>query len=558
MSSDTFRQDPVHPPLQVGIIGAGVAGLYAAMLLRDQGHEVHLFEATNRVGGRVYTHRFTSGSNQYYEAGAMRIPCSSSQKPFFDLVEKLNSRPTTNPIALIPYILESEANRFHINGVLGVYKEIGSSGAGGLRQKDVNWGFDPGFDPRTVKELLDEAIKPLIQITCNGQPGPPCWTEEGFWKLVEKYDNLSFRQYLLKDCQWSDSIIDFVETVTSQSNRFSLSVVEYVMKHFDFGATLEWVTIKDGMDRLPLGMEEYIGRERITFHATVTGIEECENGSLLVKAFGETCTVERRFHKVIIAIPPAALRLIPAPQRPAWPLDKEIAIRSMHFEAIWKMGMRFKERFWETMVPEGGLPEKGGQSVTDLPIRLVVLPSYGIGEKGPGVLLLYALLTDAQAWLPPSAVARRALAIQCLDQVYPHVQGVEKLLIETADVTWASSSAIGDASFLPGQWATRFLPGCRPEKHIHFAGEHLSYNHTWIVGAIQSASRVVREILSSKLQPSSEDDFSWYKYLPTSPYDPKTGGMPREKLPDVPHDLGGQPDSRHFGPKVAYIPGPAS
>ena len=42
--------------ISVGILGAGMAGLYAALILRSLGIRVHLFEANPaRIGGRVYT-----------------------------------------------------------------------------------------------------------------------------------------------------------------------------------------------------------------------------------------------------------------------------------------------------------------------------------------------------------------------------------------------------------------------------------------------------------------------------------------------------------------------
>ncbi len=40
---------------QIIVVGAGAAGLYAAALLIEQGHEVILLEASNRTGGRVWT-----------------------------------------------------------------------------------------------------------------------------------------------------------------------------------------------------------------------------------------------------------------------------------------------------------------------------------------------------------------------------------------------------------------------------------------------------------------------------------------------------------------------
>lgn len=45
-------------PLKVGIIGAGAAGLYAAMLLDSLDIDYDIHEASERVGGRIYTYRF--------------------------------------------------------------------------------------------------------------------------------------------------------------------------------------------------------------------------------------------------------------------------------------------------------------------------------------------------------------------------------------------------------------------------------------------------------------------------------------------------------------------
>lgn len=44
--------------MKVGIIGAGAAGLYAAVLLDSLGIEYDIIEASDRVGGRIYTYRF--------------------------------------------------------------------------------------------------------------------------------------------------------------------------------------------------------------------------------------------------------------------------------------------------------------------------------------------------------------------------------------------------------------------------------------------------------------------------------------------------------------------
>ena len=65
------------------IVGAGIAGLTAGLLLKQAGHHVTIIEANgNRIGGRIKTFHTDPGHDgtpfadpaQYAEAGAMRIP----------------------------------------------------------------------------------------------------------------------------------------------------------------------------------------------------------------------------------------------------------------------------------------------------------------------------------------------------------------------------------------------------------------------------------------------------------------------------------------------------
>merc|ERR1711970_134537 len=54
----------------VVIVGAGITGLVAAMLLEDIGVNVTILEASSRPGGRVQTYR---KDDWFVEFGAMRI-----------------------------------------------------------------------------------------------------------------------------------------------------------------------------------------------------------------------------------------------------------------------------------------------------------------------------------------------------------------------------------------------------------------------------------------------------------------------------------------------------
>jgi hypothetical protein len=60
------RRKPTELP--VCIIGAGVSGLYTAMILESLGIKYQIIDANTkeRVGGRLFTHRFTSGGKYDY------------------------------------------------------------------------------------------------------------------------------------------------------------------------------------------------------------------------------------------------------------------------------------------------------------------------------------------------------------------------------------------------------------------------------------------------------------------------------------------------------------
>lgn len=58
----------------IGIVGAGISGLFSGILLAQSGHRVSIREANSRAGGRVVTHRDERNPSLYKgEFGAMRF-----------------------------------------------------------------------------------------------------------------------------------------------------------------------------------------------------------------------------------------------------------------------------------------------------------------------------------------------------------------------------------------------------------------------------------------------------------------------------------------------------
>lgn len=63
----------------VAVIGAGAAGMTVARELWRSGYDVRIFEASSRLGGRLYTERKSFGLTAY-ELGAMRMPFFNDAK----------------------------------------------------------------------------------------------------------------------------------------------------------------------------------------------------------------------------------------------------------------------------------------------------------------------------------------------------------------------------------------------------------------------------------------------------------------------------------------------
>lgn len=159
-----------------------------------------------------------------------------------------------------------------------------------------------------------------------------------------RLDKVPFRSYL-EILGWPPSVIDFTETVCSQTNQFALSFSELIMQNLDFDTRhwmRGWTDFLRYLSRWLAWIISHLahGFRRLSRRVTV---------SLSTQICLHRGRVEQTFDKVILAIPPSALRMIP--ERPRWDYRKEQAIRAMFYEALYKIGLRFKTRFWEHVQP---------------------------------------------------------------------------------------------------------------------------------------------------------------------------------------------------------------
>ena len=209
------------------------------------------------------------------------------------------------------------------------------------------------------------------------------------------------------------------------------------------------------------------------------------------------------------------------------------AIRTLHYGPAVKVAIKFRSRWWE----RAGIDQKGGSSYTDRPSRVVVYPSYGLGESGPGVLMVtynWYVLFQLCMRRPDPIIPRReqdASRYGALiknpdwsdkldsDRVRPWSEEVlinqiyaDLAVLHGVDATWLRSETLdyhafdwyhnpftmgAFAHFAPGQFSTLYndIVHSAGYGRFHFAGEVASHHHAWVAGALDSAVRVFREIL---------------------------------------------------------------
>ena len=106
-------------PESVLIIGAGFAGLAAAMKLKSEGIKVTILEARKRIGGRVFSNQPVKARGQVIELGAEWV--GNSHERVITLCNEFG--------------LKLENNQFETDLILG-----------GKLSKVGNWGFSPEMD----------------------------------------------------------------------------------------------------------------------------------------------------------------------------------------------------------------------------------------------------------------------------------------------------------------------------------------------------------------------------------------------------------------------------
>ncbi|KAG1869404.1 hypothetical protein DFJ58DRAFT_855718 [Suillus subalutaceus] len=521
----------------VGILGAGVGGLYTALILDSLNIEYEILEASDRTGGRLFTYNFPNGGKyDYYDVGAMRFPLpkkdaqgnykTGMMRRLGDLINysKLNKGLSKPPLSsqLIDYHLTSKRQGYFLYFNDQCYQVSQTSHPPDFHAREM--GVNSQYITAGVENIVEDVVRPFANelikdLEQNVHTG---------WHNMMKHDAYLLRSFMsfkyipsaslrIPRTHLSTNVINWCETFDVGTGSYDCALTEMVLEALAFASVksqtfgdVEWKCFEGGSQVLTNYMAAYLTangtKPVIQFNRKVTSISQ--SGDIAMDVSVRSECIPRTYSHVISTIPLSGLRMIELGGA-GLNLRQKNALRKLQYGPSIKVGMRFRSAWWTEL-----FDIIGGQSSTDLPIRTIVYPSYGAESSTPSMVLIasYCWSNDAErlgALINTSKIEYeeqlKELVLRNLAEV--HNVDYSFLLDQYVDMhawDWSDDPLMGaNAFFGPGDFQALYTSLTVPNanKRLHFAGEAISTRHTgnvtcrWVVGALDSAWRAVYEYL---------------------------------------------------------------
>lgn len=429
------------------VVGAGLAGLNAALLLQDQGLRVLVLEADARVGGRVRTLDDLPGRP---EAGGTEI--GSGYARVRDMVTRLGGLPLRRWMETVelPFAL-------HVDGELLATQSWASST---LNRLGGGERAVPG--PFALGGLFAPQPSPL--------PDLDSWLSDAAAPL-----DVSYGDYL-RGRGASDEALRFISVGTPSENVDTTSALwmhRGLRSFATMGAVDSLERITTGASRLPEGMAGLL-KEPVRLGVPVQGIATTRDGVEVRDAGGKA--YQARF--AVCAVPLTILREIAV--EPALPPLQAEAVRTIPYDHMTSVFFAVREPFWQV----DGLPA-------------------GLWSNGSlGRMLLFTDAEHPYLWVnigddryratPDAEVLKRVQADFAAAR--PSTVGrIEPLAV----MNWSAHPWLkGHMAYrAPGQIARYRMNVAEPHGRVHFAGEHTAVLMSGMEGAMESGERAALEIL---------------------------------------------------------------
>ena len=448
----------------VVIVGAGVAGLTAAWRLRQAGVGVQLYEAQERIGGRMFSLRGHFADGQVCELGGELIDTGHARMR--SLAAELG--------LVLDDLAEDPTAEF---GDVWFCAGRRYSEADILRE----------FAPLAAAVARDKATLPEEQITYQAPGG------------TQALDNETLSHWLDRNgaSGWLRTLIDVAYTTEmglecdEQSALNFLTFISPDTQKFDvFGASDERFHVRGGNDQIPHRLGAALG-DALETGCVLEALRQDASGGYTLSFTRGAGAFQTRASRVVLAVPFTTLRRvrIDVALSPA----KRRAIDELRYGTNAKLMIGFDERAWWTR------HHLGGATYSDLTTQT----TWETSRMQPGAAGILTNFVGGRHGIEigegtPKSQAQ--IAVSALEAIYPGLASARTNARE-ARFHWPSHPwTLGSyACFTPGQWTT--IRGAIGERvgNLHFAGEHCAFdNQGFMEGGVETGEWAAAAILEKK------------------------------------------------------------
>jgi monoamine oxidase len=439
----------------VAVIGAGLAGLTAALALVGAGWDVVVLEARDRVGGRVHTLYDPFSGRLHAESGGESI--DNAHDEIRALIRRFGLR-TERRAILKPYdaMVFYQDRREPLGAFLA--RKRGRVLRDVLRFYDALAALAQGVDPEYPEQAPHAAELDRRSL-------------EDFLAEQHLVPEAEFLMRLQNRAEYNTELIDLSLLFVAQQEAVAPGGTISLL-------SAETRRIAGGNSRLPEAMAAALG-DRVRLRTPVTAVEHHATG---VRVHTGGHTVDAAW--LVVAMPMQPLRRVQF--EPELPQSVRAVVDGLNLGPAVKVIRQYRAPFWTA---EGF----SGFTLTDLPFAVGWAPTDSYPT--PHGLLTEFITGDAArsaAKLP--ATERMAVFLAQLDRIYP--EGKPLATSMTATMAWANERYTGGgyAVYRPGQLA-RFFPALREgTDRIRFAGEHTCSLAGYMESAVRSGHRVATVI----------------------------------------------------------------
>jgi monoamine oxidase len=476
---------------RIAIVGAGIAGLTAALALSEAGYASTVYEASSRIGGRMHSDTTTWANGQITEHCGELIETSHQtilalakrfQIPIIDLAAAEPPRATETYHLFGRYYRPEQANRDFYFVYQAVRKDLNAAGYPTLYNRSTPAAST--LDHISVYEWIESHV--------------PGGHRSNMGQLLDLAYNLEFGGETRVQ-----SALNLVYSLSSESLAVNFKL---------FRQTDERYRLQGGNERLPRAIASALPPGSIRTNISLTGIARNKDGTFTLSfkpgssklgnqesglskpdSSGSTVIADR----VILAIPFSILRNLDYRNAGFNPV-KVLGIRELGYGNNAKLHLQFETRMWNQSGPWG---RSTGASFADTGYQNTWDATRAQNGK-TGILVNFTGGSVGASFIgdPTDKRVVRPYARQFLNNLEPVFPGITKHWNgrATLDVPARNPYSLGSYAFYKVGQCTQF-GGSEGERsgNCHFAGEHCSIEFQgYMEGGAAEGLRAANEILA--------------------------------------------------------------